>query len=151
MTRTVRITDITPRAGKWPNVLDAIVPGVHNSQVARVVASYNDREENLAIVFANPGQVLDQAAAEGGVRAHLGALPLGIVDGSRTGAMNLRIAGSTGEELGFIISAAAAVLQRSWGWDESPSIRVDMGVRSCRFEVRHEGDRTHTAVELTAP
>ena len=149
MARTVRIADVTPRAGKWPNLIDATIPGVPYAQVARVVATCGDREERIAIVFSTQGVSLDPTSVESAVRAHLAGFHLGIVESNPAGVVKLRIADSIRGELVFIASAAAAVLQCSWGWDESPSITVTAGDQSFQFEVTYEGDGTHTAIEQT--
>ena len=150
MARAVRIADVTPRLANLPNLLDATIPGLPHAQVARVVATYNDRQKHIAIVFSTPGELLDRAAAEVAVRAHLGDFYVGFVE-NHGEVVDLRIAGPSEDELTFIIAAAAAVLRRSWGWDESPSISVSTGGRSFRFELQYNGDRTHTATERLRP
>ena len=150
MARAVRIADVTPRLANLPNLLDATIPGLSHAQVARIVATYNDRQEHIAIVFSTPGKLLDLTAAEVAVRAHLGDFHLGFVD-NHGEVVDLRITGSPENDLAFIIAAAAAVLQRSWGWDESPIIKVRTGDRSFRFVLQYNGNRTHTATERLRP
>jgi hypothetical protein len=151
MARTVRIVDVTPQAGKWPNVLNATVPGVPDAQVARVIASHGAREERIAIVFRTPGQSLDRTSVVRAVGAQLKDFQLAYVDCNEGDVARLWVADSSSPELVFLTAAAAAVLQRSWGWDESPSISVSVGDQSLRFQVQHGGDdRSYDVLELTA-
>ncbi|MCI0350970.1 MAG: hypothetical protein L0Z53_16210, partial [Acidobacteriales bacterium] len=140
-----------PRAGKWPNLLDATIPGVPDAQVARVIGSYGGRDERIAIAFHMPGQSLDPPTILTAVGAQLNDFQLGYVDCNQGDVARLWVADSSSPELVFLIAAAAAVLKRSWGWDESPSIIVSLGDQSFRFQVQYSGDeRSHDAVELTA-
>ena len=150
MARAVHIVDVTPRAGSWPNVLSATVPGVADTQVARVIASDGSREERIAIVFHMPGQSLDRPSILRAVGAQLKDFHLGHVDCHQGDVARLWVADSSPPDLVFLTAAAAAVLKRSWGWDESPSIRVSVGDQSFCFQVEHSGDRSHEVVELTA-
>ena len=150
MARTARIADITPKAGAWPNLLDATIPGASNVQVARVIASHGDREERIAIVFPQPAQPVDRAAVLSAVRAQLADFSVAYVVGSQLGLVHLWVDDALPSELVFLAAAAAAKLQHSWGWDESPSIRVSVGGQSFYFQVQHSGERSHEVVELTA-
>ena len=143
MARTVRTRDVTPKAGKWPNILNATVPGLLNVQVARVIASFGDREEPIAIIFPPVGQSVDRDATVEGVRARVKDCSLAYVERSDMGVVRLWIADSYDQDVVFLIAAAGATLQRSWAWDESPSIVVDAGNRSFRFEVDFSGDGVH--------
>jgi len=150
MARTARIADITPRAGPWPNLLDATIPGAPNVQVARVIASHGDREERIAIVFPQPGQPVDRLAVLRAVRTQLADFRVGYVVGTDLGLVRLWVDDASPGELVFLIAAAAAKLLHSWGWDESPSIRVSVRDQSFDFQVQHSGERSHEVVELTA-
>lgn len=150
MARTARIADITPKAGAWPNILDATIPEAPSVQVARVIASYGDREERIAIVFPQPSQPVDRATVLRAVRAQLADFSVAYVVGNQTGVVHLWVDEASPSELVFLTAAAAAKLQHSWGWDESPSIRVNVGDESFFFEIRHSGERSHEVVELTA-
>ena len=150
MARTARIVDITPKAGAWPSLLDATIPGAPNVQVARVIASLGDREERIAILFPQPAQPVDQAAVLRAVRAHLADFTVGYVESSQLGLVHLWVDDASAGELVFLAAAAAAKLQHSWGWDESPSIRVSVGDQSFCFQVQHSGERSHEVLELTA-
>src|ERR1700741_2929281 len=130
MARKARIADITPKAGPWPNVLDATIPGASNVQVARVIASYGDREERIAIVLPQPAQAVDRATVLRAVRAHLTDFSVAYVMDNQLGIVHLWVDEALPGELVFLASAAAAKLQRSWGWDESPRIKVSVGDES---------------------
>jgi hypothetical protein len=150
MARTARITDITPKAGAWPNLLDATIPGAPNVQVARVIASHGDRDERIAIIFPQPAQPVERAVVLSAVRAQLADFSVAYVDGNELGLVHLWVDDASSSELVFLAAAAAAKLQHSWGWDESPIIKVSVGDRSFRFQVQHSGDRSHEVLELTA-
>ena len=150
MARIARVVDITPRAGAWPNILDATIPGVPNVQVARVIASCGHREERIAIVLPQPGQRVDRAGVLTAVRAYLTGFTLAFVTSDQTGIVNLWIAEESSNDLVFLAAASAAKLQISWAWDDSPNIRVNVGDQSFYFEVQHIGERSHEVVERTA-
>jgi hypothetical protein len=150
MARTAHITDITPRAGAWPNILDASIAGAPNVQVARVIASHVDREERIAIVIPEPAQPVDRAAVLGAVRAQLADFSVAYVMSNQLGLVHLWVDDASPSELVFLAAAAAAKLQHSWGWDESPSIRVSVGEQLFCFQVQHSGERSHEVLELTA-
>jgi len=151
MARAVRIVDVTPLAGKWSNLLNATLPGVPDAQVARVIASHGGREERIAIVFHTPGQALDRTTVVRAASAQLQDFHLAYVDCNQGDVARLWVADASPPELVFLTAAAAAVLKRSWGWDESPSITVSVGDQSLRFQVQHGGDeRSYDVLELTA-
>src|SRR4029077_4296821 len=150
MALTVRIADITPKAGEWPNLLNPTIPGLPEAQVARVIATEGTRQEGIVIIFPQAAQSLDHAAVVNAVRAHLKDYHVGYVESNQTGVVHVWIAESSQPESIFLIAAAAAVLQRSWGWDDSPSIRVSVGEQSFCFQVEFTGDRSHQVLELTA-
>lgn len=150
MARTARIADITPQAGPWPNILDATIPGAPNVQVARVIASHDGREERIAIVFPQPTQPVDRAAVVLVVRAQLTGFSVAYVVSNQHGPVHLWIDDASSSELVFLAAAAAAKLQQSWGWDESPSISVSVGDQSFCFQIQHIGERSHEVVEMTA-
>ena len=151
MARAVRIVDVTPLAGRWPNLLNATVAGIPDAQVARVIASHGGREERIAIVFHMPGQSLDRTTVVRAAGAQLKDFHLGYLDCNQGDVARLWVADSSPPELVFLTAAAAAVLKRSWGWDESPSIIVSVGDQSLRFQVQHGGDeRSYDVLELTA-
>ena len=149
MARTTRIADITPRTD-WPNILNATIPGASDVQVARVIASLGNREEWIAIVFPQPGRPVNRAAVLSVVRVHLADFSVGYVEHSQLGVVHLSVDNALPDELVFLAAAAAAKLQVSWGWDDSPSIRVCVGDQSFCFEVQHIGERSHEVLELTA-
>ena len=149
MARTARIADVTPKTA-WQNLLDATIPDAPDVQVARVIASQGDREESIAIVFAQPGRRVDRASVLSVVVGHLPEFSVGYVESSETGLVHLWVDEGVRGELVFLIAAAAAKLQHSWGWDESPSITVSVGRQSFSFHVQHIGDRAHEVVELAA-
>ena len=150
MARTAQIADITPKAGAWPNLLDATIPGAPDVQVARVMASHGGREERIAIVFPQPARPVDRAAALSAVRAHLADFSVAYVESNQLGLVRLWVNDESPSELVFLAAAAAAKVQHSWGWDESPSIRVSVGDQSFCFQVQHSGERSHEVMELTA-
>jgi hypothetical protein len=150
MTRIASIADITPRAGAWPNILDATIPGAPNVHVARVIASHGDREERIAIVFPQPAQPVDRAAVLSAVRAQLADFSVAYVMNNQVGLVHLWVDDASPSEVVFLAAAAAAKLQHSWGWDESPSIKVSVGDQSFCFQVQHSGERSHEVLELTA-
>jgi len=150
MARTSRIADDTPRAADRPQFLDVTIPGSLNAQVARVIASYNDRHERIAIVFPSPTPSLDRAAVVTAVRARLGDFHLAYVDSNQVGVVHLWMPDVSRSELALLTAAAAAVLQYSWGWDESPSITVSAGDEAFRFRIQYNDDGTYEAIEQTA-
>jgi hypothetical protein len=150
MARTARVTDITPKAGTWPNLLDATITGAPNVQVARVIASHGDREERIAIVFPQPAQPVDRAAVLSAVRAQLADFSVAYVVSNQLGVVHLWVDDASPSALVFLAAAAAAKLQHSWGWDESQSIKVSVGDQSFCFQVQHSGERSHEVLELTA-
>ena len=84
------------------------------------------------------------------VRAYLPDFGVGIVENNDTGTVNLWVDSASGSEFAFLAAAAAAKLQISWGWDDSPSITVNVRDQSFRFQVEHIGERSHQVLELPA-
>ena len=145
--RAVEIVDETPHVGP-KNILDASLEGVPGVQVARMVARFENVKERLAIVFASFIPTEQRAAALTEAASRLTA-PVACIVSNADGLVNLELPGAPSQSyLPFVASAAAAVLQYSWAWDESETVLVTCANERHRFRVTVLTDRTYRAEEV---
>jgi hypothetical protein len=144
--RSVRIVDTTPRRPGLDNIVVPF-PELPNMPVATLDATHGLVHTRVAIL-ATFAALPDNQAAIAMVREKLQSVPVACIASNEVGRVELET-GISAPSVLLILAAAAAVVEQSWGWDDSEAIEVAIGPKQFRFQVHFEGDHAFSATELS--
>ncbi len=148
--RAIRVVDMTPRHPTHENVVFGTVEGLPTSLCVLAVASTGANEARVALLPTwNEAPVvvpeLPELARQS-LKDHIVAFS--ITEGQ--GSARVSVAPVVADEQMPLVAAVAAVVQYSYGWDESPKIAIDVNGCSFSFSVKFLEDKSFMATEQAA-
>ena len=133
--RAIRVVDMTPIHPTHENVVFGTVAGLPTSLCVLAVASVDAHEAHVALLPTSNeesaiGPELPEPTRQA-LRDHIVAFS--VTEGH--GSARVSFAPPVGDDPALLVAAVAAVVQYSYGWDESPLIAIDVNGRSFSFRV----------------
>jgi len=145
--REATVLDVTPHEGSIPGLTRAS----EGRQVAELHLSTGDQQTKIALVFPPfSGSSDESQSIVPALQKQLGDYLIGTVVSNVPGKVEVTADPSIDRDLSFLLAAAAATVQSTWAWDESPAIAVTVNGITWAVQLRSLGDRSHLAREYDA-
>jgi hypothetical protein len=148
--RAIRVVDMTPRHPEHANIVFGTVAGLPAALCVLAVASDDTHEAQVALLPAwNDGSVTEPAlpdSARDTLKDHVVAFSVAEDHGRAT----VSLASPVESEKTPLVAAVAAVVQFSYGWDESPLIAITIDGKQFRFSVKFVEGQSFVATPQAA-
>ncbi len=119
--REATVVDITPREGPLPG----LTRDPRRVQVAELRLSSGDRQTHIALVLPPFSALAEEAQSVAQkLRTQLSDYVVATVVSNAPGKSELTADLRIDADVSFLLAAAAATVQYTWAWDESPAIAV---------------------------
>ena len=148
--RAIRVVDMTPRHPTHENVVYGTVEGLPTSLCVLAVASAGTDEARVALLPTwNEAPLIGPELPER-ARQSLKDHIVAFSTAEGQGSARVSAAPVVADEQLPLVAAVAAVVQYSYGWDESPVIAIVVNGWSFRFSVKFLEDKSFMATEQAA-
>ncbi len=145
--REATVVDITPREGPLPG----LTRDPRRVQVAELRLSSGDRQTHIALVLPPFSALAEEAQSVAQkLRTQLSDYVVATVVSNAPGKSELTADLRIDADVSFLLAAAAATVQYTWAWDESPAIAVTVNDTTWVVELGPSEGRSHLVRQCDA-